>query len=90
MTPSSKPEPAPRVPLLIVVANTDTILCACVKKAFAGAESVRVLLDRRRGDRRQGARTVGAERRYGERRDRLLIGEHLRSQGWALVHRPSR
>lgn len=77
------------VPLLVIVANTDATLCRCVRAAFAGSESVSVILDRRHGDRRHEPRGVGAERRSGERRDHLLIGEHLRSDGWALVHRPS-
>ncbi len=85
-----EPEAAPGIPLLIIVANTDAALCKCVKEAFAESETVRVILDRRRGDRRQEARKISAERRYGERRDRLLIGEHLRSHGWAFVHRPWR
>jgi len=84
-----EPEAAQTVPLLVIVANTDATLCRCVTAAFAGSESVSVILDRRRGDRRQEPRGVGAERRSGERRDRLLIGERLRSDGWALVHRPS-
>ncbi|PYM84268.1 MAG: hypothetical protein DME06_04700 [Candidatus Rokuibacteriota bacterium] len=84
-----EPEAVQKVPLLVIVANTDARLCRCVRAAFAGSESVRVILDRRLGDRRQEPRGVGAERRSGERRDRLLIGERLRSDGWALVHQPS-
>jgi len=84
-----QPEAVQKVPLLVIVANTDATLCRCVRAAFVGSESVSVILDRRRGDRRHEPRGVGAERRSGERRDHLLIGEHLRSDGWALVHRPS-
>jgi len=76
-----------RIPLLIIFANTETTLCKCVEEAFVGAESVQVILDRRRGERRREVSNVGAERRYGERRSRLLIGEQLRSQGWAFVYR---
>ena len=84
----TEPEAAPRVPLLIIVASAETALCECVKEAFAKSETVRVILDRRRGgERRQKALKVGAERRSGERRDRLLIGEQLRSHGWAFVYR---
>jgi hypothetical protein len=82
-------EPDLTVPLLVIVARTDATLCRCVRAAFAGSENVSVILDRRRGDRRQEPTGAGAERRAGERRDRLLIGERLRSDGWALVHRPS-
>ncbi len=82
-------EAAERVPLLIIVASTETTLCKCVTDAFAGCESVRVILDRRSRERRQEARKVGAERRDNERRDRLAIGEQLRSCGWAFVYRPS-
>jgi len=85
----TQPEAAPRVPLLIIVASAETALCACVKKAFIKAETVRVILDRRRhGERRREALQAGADRRSGERRDRLLIGERLRSHGWAFVYRP--
>ena len=84
----TEPDMAERVPLLIIVANTETALCECVKEAFANSETVRVILDRRRGgERRQEALKVDAERRSGERRDRLLIGERLRSHGWAFVYR---
>ncbi len=83
-------EAAERVPLLIIVANTETALCQCVMEGFAGCDSVRVILDRRRGERRREPRGIGAaERRCTERRDRLAIGERLRSQGWAFVYRPS-
>ena len=82
-------EAAEKVLLLIIFASTETTLCTCVKEAFAESETVRVILDRRNGERRREARTVGAERRYGERRDRLLIGEQLRSEGWAFVYRLS-
>src|SRR5436309_11701351 len=80
----TQPEAAERVPLLIIVASAETALCACVKKAFAKAETVRVILDRRRHERRREALQASAERRSGERRDRLLIGERLRSHGWAF------
>ena len=84
----TQPEAAERVPLLIIVASAETALCACVKKAFIKAETVRVILDRRRhGERRREALQAGAERRSGERRDRLVIGERLRSHGWAFVYR---
>jgi hypothetical protein len=83
-------ELAGTIPLLVVVSGSDATFWKFVKAAFAGSESVRVILDRRSGDRRRGARGVGANRRNGERRDRLLIGEQLRAHGWALVHRPPR
>jgi hypothetical protein len=86
----TEPETTGTIPLLVVVSGTDSTFWKFVKAAFAGAESVRVIVDRRSGDRRRGARGVDADRRNGERRDRLLIGEQLRTHGWALVHRPPR
>jgi len=81
-------ESAERVPLLIIVASTETALCRCVTEAFATCESARVILDRRRRERRQAAHPVGVDRRSSDRRDYLSVGEQLRSSGWAVIYRP--
>ena len=56
-----------------------------VKRAFAGHESVEVMLDRRAGERRQGKGTAAPEKRKRDRRSRSVIDEQLRTIGWSLV-----
>src|SRR2546430_13745020 len=67
-------EAAEQVPLLIIVASTDTALCRCVTEAFATCESARVILDRRRHERRQTARPVGVDRRSNDRPGYFFVG----------------
>ncbi len=57
-----------------------------IKQAFAGEETVRVILDRRAGDRR--ARPVlegGVERRKRDRRSRSHLDRELQTLGWSLI-----
>jgi hypothetical protein len=70
---------------LLIVARHRRELYEEVKRAFAGHESVEVILDRRGGERRQrkGAPTLDKRRR--DRRSRSVIEEQLRTIGWSLV-----
>src|SRR5260370_36051194 len=79
-------EPAEGVPLLIIVASTETALCRCVTEAFAACDSARVILDRRRHERRQAARPVGVDRRSNDRRGCHVVGPPPPSHRWALIY----
>ena len=70
---------------LLIVASHRRELYADIKKAFAGHETVQVVLDRRARQRRQGRATPMLDRRRHERRARSAIDEQLRTIGWALV-----
>jgi len=70
---------------LLIVARHRRELYADVKRAFAGHESVEVILDRRAGERRQRKGTPTLDKRRRDRRSRSVIDEQLRTIGWSLV-----
>ena len=70
---------------LLVVARHRRELFEQVKRAFAGHESVEVILDRRAGERRQRKGASALDRRRRNRRSRSVIDEQLRTIGWSLV-----
>lgn len=71
---------------LLVVARHRRELFEQVKRAFAGHDSVEVILDRREGERRQRKGAPALDRRRGKnRRSRSIIDEQLRTIGWSLV-----
>jgi len=74
-----------RVRHLIIVARHRQQLYEHLKRAFAGNETIRVVLNRRVVDRRQRSGPYGAERRQGDRRSPLRIDGLLRATGWAIV-----
>ncbi len=70
---------------LLIVARHRRELYDQVKRAFAGHESVEVILDRRAGERRQRKGTPVLDKRRRDRRSRSVIDEQLRTIGWSLV-----
>lgn len=70
---------------LLIVARHRRELYEQVKRAFAGHESVEVMLDRRAGERRQRKGTPALDKRRRDRRSRSVIDEQLRTIGWSLV-----
>ena len=70
---------------LLVVARHRRELYEEIKRAFAGHESVQVILDRRVNQRREKKGQPMLDRRRNERRSRTVIDEQLRSIGWSLV-----
>ena len=70
---------------LLIVARHRRELYEEIKRAFAGHESVEVVLDRRQGERRQGKGSAAVDRRRRSRRMRPGIDEQLRTIGWSLV-----
>jgi hypothetical protein len=70
---------------LIIVARNRPKLYEHLKRAFAGNETVQVILDRRVGERRQSNAAKAPERRRGDRRARQPITEQLRAMGWSVV-----
>src|SRR5262252_3107694 len=70
---------------LLIVARHRRELYEEIKRAFAGHDSVQVVLDRREGERRQGKGSAAVDRRRRNRRTRLGIDEQLRTIGWSLV-----
>jgi hypothetical protein len=70
---------------LLIVARHRRELYEQVKRAFAGHESVEVILDRRAGERRQRKGTPASDKRRRDRRSRSVIDEQLRTIGWSLV-----
>lgn len=68
----------------IIVAHDREPLYRHLKESLAGNSTIRVVLDRRRGQRHAIAGGTQAERRRAERRWRL-IDEQLRVLGWAVV-----
>jgi len=70
---------------LLVVARHRRELYEEIKRAFAGHESVEVILDRRVGERRQSKDGSQPDRRRRSRRNRPGIDEQLRTIGWSLV-----
>lgn len=70
---------------LLVVARHRRQLYEEIKRAFAGHESVEVVLDRRVSERRRSKEAPGLDRRKRNRRSRSGIDEQLRTIGWSLV-----
>jgi hypothetical protein len=70
---------------LLIVARHRRELYEEIKRAFAGHDSVQVVLDRREGERRQGKGSAAVDRRRRNRRTRSGIDEQLRTIGWSLV-----
>ena len=56
-----------------------------IKRAFAGHETVQVILDRRVSQRREKKNSPMLDRRRNERRSRSAMDEQLRTIGWSLV-----
>jgi hypothetical protein len=70
---------------LLVVARHRRELYEEIKRAFAGHESVQVILDRRVNQRREKKGQPMLDRRRTERRSRSVIDDQLRTIGWSLV-----
>ena len=70
---------------LLVVARHRRELYEEIKRAFAGHESVQVVLDRRAGQRREKKGAPMLDRRRNERRARSVMDDQLRTIGWSLV-----
>ena len=70
---------------LLVVARHRRELYEEIKRAFAGHESVQVILDRRVNQRREKKGQPMLDRRRTERRSRSAIDDQLRTIGWSLV-----
>ena len=70
---------------LLVVARHRRELYEEIKRAFAGHETVQVVLDRRTSQRREKKGAPMLDRRRNERRSRSVIDEQLRTIGWSLV-----
>lgn len=72
--------------LLFIVSRDSRSQFEYLKDAFAGEQSVQVILDRRVGQRRAHAGLGGAaERRRADRRARAYLDHELHTLGWALV-----
>jgi len=72
---------------LLIVAEDQPQVRDYLVRQFTGAEKVRVLLDRRRGERRQWVTPYEPERRRGERRQQA---ESYRRTDWFVtVRRPN-
>ncbi len=69
---------------LLVVERTRPDVYELLKRNFAGAEDVAVILDRRQRERRQGVEVSGVEQRLADRRSYSTDAE-LRSLSFALV-----
>ena len=70
---------------LLIVAHHRRELYDQIKRAFAGHETVQVVLDRRATERRRGKEPTLPERRGADRRARSIIDDQLRTIGWSLV-----
>jgi hypothetical protein len=70
---------------LLIVARHRRELYQEIERAFAGHESVQVVLDRRVTERRQSKESPTVDRRRRNRRSRSGIDEQLRTIGWSLV-----
>jgi hypothetical protein len=70
---------------LLIVARHRRELYEQIKRAFAGHETVQVVLDRRVTDRRRRKEPMLPERRGTDRRGRSIIDDQLRTIGWSLV-----
>ena len=79
---ASQPE---KLRQLIIVARNREHLYEHLKRAFAGNETVRVLLDRRIVERPERSGPDEGERRQGDRRSPPTIAALLRAIGWVIV-----
>ena len=70
---------------LLIVARHRRELYEQIKRAFAGHETVQVVLDRRASERRRSKEASLPDRRRADRRARSGIDEQLRTIGWSLV-----
>jgi len=70
---------------LLVVARHRRELYEQIKRAFAGHETVHVVLDRRVSERRRRKEPAVPDRRGADRRARSVIDDQLRTIGWSLV-----
>jgi hypothetical protein len=70
---------------LLVVARHRRRLYAELKRAFAGHETVQVILDRRMGERRQRKAAPELDRRRRDRRTHSAMDHQLGTIGWSLV-----
>jgi hypothetical protein len=71
---------------LFIVARNRERLYEYVARAFAGNDTVQVILDRRTGERRrQQVPHEPERRRSGDRRTRTDVDRQLRALGWAIV-----
>ena len=68
---------------LLIVARHRRELYDQIKRAFAGHETVQVVLDRRATERRRGKEPTLPERRGADRRARSIIDDQLRTIGWS-------
>jgi hypothetical protein len=69
---------------IIIVARDRERLFDYIKRAFAGNDTVEVLLDRRAGERRRSPGSRLPDRRRADRR-RHDVTSQLRGLGWAIV-----
>lgn len=74
---------------LLMVARDQPALFDYLRQAFSGDKEVRAFFDRRRRKRRQRVQAHKPERRWADRRGRLLNVDDLRSRGFVIL-RPSR
>jgi RNA polymerase subunit RPABC4/transcription elongation factor Spt4 len=71
---------------LLIVARHRRGLYEQIKRAFAGHETVQIVLDRRVSERRQRKQLAVPDRRgAADRRARSVIDDQLRTIGWSLV-----
>lgn len=70
---------------LLVIAQNRIDLFDPLRRAFAGQQAVRLILDRRKDDRRRTSEPALTERRRRDRRQRSDVDEQLRTHGCALV-----
>lgn len=71
---------------LFIIARNRERLYEYVARAFAGNDTVQVILDRRTGERRrQNVPHEPERRRGGDRRIRTDVDRQLRALGWAIV-----
>lgn len=70
---------------VLIVAEDQPQICDYLARQFTGVESVRVLLDRRRGERRQQVRPNQPERRRAARRQ---PDSYRRTDWFVTVRRP--
>ena len=70
---------------LVIVARDRRHLHEYLERAFAGNETIRVVVDRRVVERRAHSGPDAVERRHGDRRLLDKIGGLLRAMGWVIV-----
>jgi hypothetical protein len=78
-------QPAGEARHLIIVARDRRALYDHLRRAFAGNDTVRVILDRRVNERRGKGDAVLPERRRSSRRSSALADTQLDAFGWSVV-----